>query len=205
MDKMDNVEQENAESSRAKEKNADGRVKNPRLKKIVYSALFLSLAMILPFLTGQMRIFGKALSLMHVPVFLCGMVCGGFWGMLIGFISPTLRSLVFGMPPLFPNAVVMSFELCAYGAVAGFLYYALHGKKGCVFISLIAAMLIGRGVWGLASLVFRSFAGKEFTFYLFLKGAFIDAFVGIILHLIIVPAIVKVLEKANLLLLNEKE
>ena len=66
-------------------------------------------------------------------------------------------------------------------------------------------MLIGRLVWGLASLIFWSFAGKTFTFYLFIKGAFIDAFVGIILHLIIVPAIVKALEKANLLLLNKNE
>ncbi|MBO4594721.1 MAG: ECF transporter S component [Clostridia bacterium] len=198
------IETEKDDKVQAEEKTGktSGRV---RLKKIVYSAVFLSLAMVLPFFTGQMQIFGKSLSLMHVPVFLCGMICGGGWGMLVGFIAPTLRSLIFGMPPLYPNAVVMSFELCAYGAVSGFLYGLLYKKKGGIFISLIAAMLIGRLVWGLASLIFWSFAGKTFTFYLFIKGAFIDAFVGIILHLIIVPAIVKALEKANLLLLNKNE
>ena len=201
---MEEIEKTNevGTESEEKQKTRSGRL---RLKKIVYSAVFLSLAMVLPFFTGQMQIFGKSLSLMHVPVFLCGMVCGGGWGMAVGFIAPTLRSLVFGMPPLYPNAVVMSFELCAYGAVSGFLYGLLYKKKGGVFISLIAAMLIGRLVWGLASLILWSFAGKTFTFYLFVKGAFIDAFVGIILHLLIVPAIVKALEKANLLLLEKKE
>ena len=177
-------------------------MRNSTTLKITYSALFLCLALVLPFFTGQIRILGKMLNLMHVAIFLCGMVCGGFYGGVIGFIAPLLRSITFGMPVLYPNAVGMAFELGAYGLVSGLLYKELFNVKGGIFISLIVSMIVGRIVWGIASLLLYSFMGDAFTFALFIKGAFVDSVVGIVLHLIIVPAIVYVLKKSKLLLID---
>lgn len=89
------------------------------VRKIVYSALFLALAMVLPFLTGQIPEIGAALSPMHIPAILCGFICGWPWGLAVGFISPILRSLIFGMPPMMPKAIGMAFEIATYGAVSG--------------------------------------------------------------------------------------
>ena len=94
--------------------------------KIIYSALCLCLALVLPLFTGQIRILGKMLNLMHIPIFLCGMLCGWKYGGLIGFITPLLRSVIFGMPNLYPNAVGMAFELGIYGLVSGILYKILY-------------------------------------------------------------------------------
>lgn len=171
-------------------------MKKTQTLKVVYSAFFLCLAMILPFFTGQIKILGKMLNLMHVAIFLCGMICGGYYGGIVGFIAPLLRSIIFGMPNLYPNAVAMAFELGAYGLVSGLTYKMLYKVKGAKFISLIVSMLVGRMVWGITSLILWSFIGKFFTFALFIKGAFIDSVVGIVLQLILVPSIIFVLEKA---------
>ena len=177
-------------------------MRNSKTLKITYSALFLCLALVLPFFTGQIRILGKMLNLMHVAIFLCGMVCGGFYGGVIGFIAPLLRSITFGMPVLYPNAVGMAFELGAYGLMSGLLYKALLNVKGGIFISLIASMIVGRIVWGIVTLILYSFMGDAFTFALFIKGAFVDSVVGIVLHLIVVPVIIYILKKSKLLLID---
>ena len=69
-------------------------MKKTQTLKVVYSAFFLCLAMILPFFTGQIKILGKMLNLMHVAIFLCGMICGGYYGGIVGFIAPLLRSII---------------------------------------------------------------------------------------------------------------
>ena len=92
------------------------------LKKITVAAMFLALGLILPFFTGQIPQIGSKLLPMHIPVFLCGLICGWKYGGLVGFILPLLRSALFGMPVFFPSATAMAFELMTYGAVSGFLY-----------------------------------------------------------------------------------
>ncbi|MBQ8164030.1 MAG: ECF transporter S component [Clostridia bacterium] len=178
-------------------------MKNLKLLKITYAAFFLCLALVLPFLTGQIKIFGKMLNLMHVAIFLCGLVCDWKHGLAVGFIAPILRSLLFGMPVLYPNAVAMAFELGMYGFTAGFLYERLYNKRAGVYISLVSAMLAGRAVWGIASAFVWSIMGELFTIVMFVKGAFIDSVVGIVVQLIIIPIIVGVLKKANLLLISK--
>lgn len=167
---------------------------------MVLSAMFMALGLVLPFLTGQIPQIGKMLSPMHIPVLLCGFVCGWQYGLSVGFITPLLRSVTFGIPVLFPSAVGMAFELATYGAVSGKLY-TLFKKKNLISIyaTLIAAMLCGRVVWGLASIVLYGIQGKQFTVNLFLAGAFIKAVPGIILHLILIPTIVYALERSGLL------
>ena len=100
---------------------ADRKTSEKNVRRMVYAALFLALAMVLPFLTGQIPQIGSMLSPMHIPVLLCGFLCGWPWGLAVGFIAPLLRSVLFGMPPMFPGAVAMAFELAVYGCVSGWL------------------------------------------------------------------------------------
>lgn len=97
-------------------------------KKITFAGMFLALALLLPFLTGQIPQIGNALSPMHIPVLLCGFVCGGPLGLVVGFIAPLLRYMLFGMPPIFPTGIAMAFELAIYGLAAGLLYKRLPKK-----------------------------------------------------------------------------
>ena len=94
----------------------------PSVRQLVLAALFLALAFVLPLLTGQVPKVGNMLCPMHFPVLLCGFVLGGPWGLAVGFAAPLLRSVLFGMPPMFPVAISMAFELATYGLVSGLLW-----------------------------------------------------------------------------------
>lgn len=166
-------------------------------RKLVLCALFLALALVLPFLTAQIPQIGGMLLPMHLPVLLCGFVCGGPLGALVGAVAPLLRSAIFGMPPIFPTAVAMAFELAAYGFFVGLFYKLLPKKPGYIFAALALALLLGRAVWGLVQWILVG--GAAFTFEVFLAGAFVNAFPGIILQFILVPLLVLALKKANLL------
>lgn len=166
--------------------------KNDNLLKMILSALFLALAYVLPFLTGQIPEIGSMLCPMHIPVLLCGFVCGWPWGLAVGFIAPLFRSLTLGMPTLFPKALCMAFELAAYGLVAGLMHKILPRKKPFIYISLVVAMLVGRLVWGAAMFVCMGIGGNAFTFSAFAAGAFANAIPGIILQIILIPILVMV-------------
>ncbi len=169
-----------------------------QIRKLTYAALFLALALVLPFLTGQIPQIGSALSPMHIPVLLCGFLVGWPWGLAVGYIAPLLRSVIFGMPVMVPGAVAMAFELAVYGLVSGILYRLLPKKKWSIYVTLIVAMLAGRVVWGIARLIIAGLSGNSFTWALFLAGAFTNAIPGIILHIVLIPVIVMVLERAGL-------
>ena len=171
---------------------------NRKTLRLTYAALCLALAIVLPFLTGQVPQIGQMLSPMHIPVLLCGFLCGWPWGLVIGFIAPPLRSALFGMPAMFPNAVAMAFELAAYGALTGVLYKALPKKPGYVYVTLIAAMIGGRAVWGVVRWILAGVRGTGFTFAAFAAGAVTGSIPGIVLHIVLVPLIVLALEKARL-------
>ncbi len=169
-----------------------------RVRRLTYAGLCLALALVLPFLTGQIPQVGSALCPMHIPVLLCGFLCGWPWGLAVGFIAPLLRSVLFGMPPMIPGAVAMAFELATYGAVAGFLYRKLPKTIPGIYASLLAAMICGRVVWGIARLILAGVQGNGFTFAMFLSGAITTAIPGIIVQLILIPVIVKAMEDAGL-------
>lgn len=169
-----------------------------QVRKMTYAAMYLAIALVLPFITGQIPEIGARLCPMHIPALLCGFLCGWPWGMSVGFIAPLLRGVLFGMPALFPTAVAMAFELAVYGGMAGWLYRVLPKKPAVTYIVLIAAMVAGRLVWGLAHLVIAGLIHSQFTAALFLAGAVTNAVPGILLQLILIPVLVIAMERAGL-------
>lgn len=165
------------------------------IKKLTLSGMFLALAYVMPFLTGQIQQIGNMLCPMHIPVLLCGFFCGAPWGLGIGFIVPILRSFTLGMPIMFPNAFCMAFELATYGFVAGGLYHKLPKKKMNIYVSLICAMVIGRLVWGMMMLVCMGFDFSKFNMNMFLAGAVTNALPGIILQIVLIPVLVIILKR----------
>ena len=169
-----------------------------QVRRMTYSALFLAIAMVLPFITGQIPEIGRMLSPMHIPVLLCGFMCGWPWGIAVGFIAPLLRSVMFGMPAMFPAAVAMAFELAAYWGISGWLRRKLPGDKWLIYPILLISMAAGRIVWGTVRLLLSGLSGTAFTWEMFMIGAFAEALPGIILHIVLIPVLVIVMETAGL-------
>ena len=170
------------------------------LLRLTYSALCLALALVLPFLTGQIPEIGNALCPMHLPVFLCGFVCGPIYGAAVGFIAPLLRFLLFGMPPIFPTGVAMAFELLTYGFLSGLLYRLFQKKFALSYVALILSMIGGRLVWGAVRFILAGFSATKFPFSAFLAGSLLNAIPGIILQIVLIPPLVLALKRARLIL-----
>lgn len=174
-------------------------MKHTSVKKLVLSALFMSIGLVLPFFTGQIPTVGKMLLPMHIPVLLCGLICGWQYGLGVGFVLPLLRSLLFSFPVMYPNAVSMAFELAVYGAVIGHLY--AHSRYQCVkalYKCLLPAMVAGRLVWGAVMIVLMGLGDSVFTWELFLCGALLNALPGIALQLVLIPAVMVLLDRTRL-------
>ena len=170
-----------------------------QLRKLTYSALYMAIALILPFVTGQIPEIGAMLCPMHIPALLCGFMCGWPWGVAVGFISPLLRSVMFGMPAMFPAAIAMAFELAVYGGMAGLLYSRLPRKKWMIYAALLISMIAGRVVWGAVQALLAGLSGNSFTWTLFLTGAVINAIPGIIMQLALIPVLVVTMDKSGLM------
>ena len=170
-----------------------------RLRKLTYSALYMAIALILPFVTGQIPEIGAMLCPMHIPALLCGFMCGWPWGVAVGFISPLLRSVMFGMPAMFPAAIAMAFELAVYGGMAGLLYSRLPRKKWMIYAALLISMIAGRVVWGAVQALLAGLYGNSITWTQFLNGEVINAIPGIIMQLALIPVLVVTMDKAGLM------
>lgn len=169
-------------------------------KNLTLSAMFAAIGFVLPFFTGQIPQIGKMLLPMHIPVFLCGLICGWQYGAVVGFIVPLMRSVVFSVPILFPTAIAMAFELAAYGLVSGLLYE--HSRWRCVialYRAIIAAMIAGRLVWAAVQIILLGISGGHFTWQMFIAGAFLNAIPGIIIQLTLIPAIMVGLNRTGLM------
>ena len=176
------------------------------VQKVTYSALFMAIGLILPFFTGQLQQVGNMLLPMHFPVFLCGLVCGWKYGFVVGLILPVFRSLLFSMPAMYPMAVGMSFELATYGFVAGYLYEKRPWKcLKSLYISLALAMIAGRIIWGMAQIFLLGLGGNVFSWELFIAGALTNAVPGIILQLILIPALMLALRQTRFVSFSKKK
>lgn len=166
-------------------------------RNLVLAGIFLAMALLLPFLTGQIPTIGNMLLPMHLPVLLCGFLCGWPYGLAVGALAPLLRSVIFGMPPLFPTAVAMAFELAAYGAVCGLMMANRPRTVANVLLALVISMLAGRAVWGLVSWALYAVSGSPFGWQVFFAGAFARAVPGILLQLVFVPTVVLLIWRAE--------
>lgn len=168
------------------------------VQTLTTAAMLMALGFVLPFFTGQIPQIGSMLCPMHLPVLLCGFLCGWKYGLAVGFVLPLLRSVTLGAPPMYV-AIAMAFELAAYGFLAGFLY--ARSRWQCVvalYRCLILAMIGGRVVWAAAQAALSGVSGQAFTWQMFLSGAFFTAIPGIILQLVFIPAVMVALDRAGL-------
>ena len=170
-----------------------------QLFNLAFAGVFLALAYVTPFLTGQIPEIGSMLCPMHIPVLLCGFVCGAPYGLIVGLVAPLLRSVTLGMPVLFPTATAMAFELAMYGLMSGLLYKYLPKKKPFIYASLLGSMISGRIIWGAVMFCFMGFDSASFGFAAFWAGAVVNAIPGIIAQLLLIPALIIILEKARLM------
>ena len=162
------------------------KTKTSATRGIVLAALFLALAFVLPMITGHVPQVGNMLCPMHFPILLCGFVLGGPWGLAVGFVAPLLRSVLFGMPPMFPVAISMAF-----------VYRRVQHTLPMMFATLLSAMVAGRLVWGAVRFILAGLTGSSFPFSAFLSGALLTAVPGILAQLILIPLIVNALTKAK--------
>ena len=168
------------------------------IRKLVTAAMLMAVGIVLPFFTGQIPQVGNMLLPMHLPVIVCGLICGRQYGGIVGFMLPLLWYVLFGMPPM-PNGLAMAFELAAYGAISGFLYN--RSRWQCIvslYRSLVIAMIGGRVIWGMVRVVMLGMTGNAFTWQMFMAGAFLNAVPGIILQLVFIPALMVALNKTGI-------
>ncbi len=169
-----------------------------KTKRLILAGLCIALGVVLPLAFHSIANAGSIFLPMHIPVLLCGLVCGWPYGLACGVLTPLLSSIFTGMPPMayLPS---MLCELAVYGLVSGLLMrYIRTGKLILdLYISLIGAMLAGRLVFGLLNaLIFRAGA---YSFAIWTTAAFATALPGIIIQLAIIPVLILSLKKSHLI------
>lgn len=168
------------------------------LRKTLITAICMALCVVLPMAFHTIPNGGTLFSPMHLPVFLCGLVCGWQYGLLCGIFGPVLSSFITGMPGMgyLPTMMV---ELALYGFISGLMINLIHtGKKTAdIYISLLSAMLIGRVITGIVRAFI--FAPGSITLQAWATGYFVSCLPGIIIQLILLPILYHALDRAKLL------
>lgn len=176
---------------------------NNYVKNIVTTGVLIALGLILPIVFHAFSLAGPIFLPMHIPILLGGFLLPPSSLVLIGIALPLLSGILTGMPPLFPTAVQMMFELSVYGVVISLMYNRYH--RG-IYPALLIAMLAGRLAAGAVSFILLTqFMAKTFSMQMYLTGAVITAFPGILVQIIIIPIMIKLLENANLLVNRKGE
>ena len=167
---------------------------NSITKKLVSCALCIALGVLLPIAFHVIPNAGSVFLPMHIPVLICGLFCGAPYGLACGIITPFISSVMTGMPPamMLPKMII---ELGVYGLVAGLCtqYIPQKNEMTKLYMSLIIAMLAGRIVNGFVSTFILSTQG--YTLSVFMTASFITCLPGIIIQLIVVPILVRILNK----------
>lgn len=168
-----------------------------RVKKLIITALCIALCIVLPMAFHTIPNAGNIFTPMHIPVLLCGLTVGAPYGLLCGLTGPLLSSILTSMPPaaVLPS---MMLECAVYGTVTGLCIRRVHTKStyADLYISMIAALLLGRIVGGIAkALIFNV---GDYGAVMWITGYFITCLPGLLLQLLMIPSIVFALLKAGL-------
>ncbi len=176
------------------------------IKNLTLSAMFLAMGIVLPFFIGQIPQIGSMLLPMHIPVFLCALICGWRYGVPIAVILPILRSVLFGRPNMYPEAIAIAFEMAAYAFVAGFLYS--HSRWQCIkalYKCLFTSMIVGRIIRGVVQLTLLGINGAVFTFKTFFFGVVLYGIPGIVLQLVLIPTIMVICHRTKMVRFKRKK
>ncbi len=171
-------------------------MKHIYIKKLVIAAMMLALCLLLPFLTGQIREIGRMLAPMHLPVLICGFVCGPFWGMAVGLAAAPLRSMMFSMPAV-PECFFMAAELAVYGLMSGLFYRIFPKKLPFYYLSLLISMVSGRMIYGILHFAVAGIRGEAYLFETFLAATVLGSVPGMILQIVLIPLILAGLKRAG--------
>lgn len=165
----------------------------PRSQFITHTALFLALAVLLPIGFHQLGASGRIFLPMHIPPLLAGFLLGPVSGVIVGVLAPALSYLLTGMPPTYA-VPLMSLELPMYGLVAGMAYKRLNLN---IYISLIAAMLVGRIMFGLGLFGLGLFIDLPYSAAKFFStgGAIVSGLPGIAVQIVVIPVLVAALKR----------
>ena len=166
-----------------------------KTRTLVFAGLFALLGVLLPTVTSHaVGLPGNILLPMHIPVLTCGLVCGPWYGLACGILSPTLSSLLTGMPMAYPNLPLMICELGIYGFVSGLLFRRV---KLPLLASLPLAMVSGRVAYGLALAALVGITGTAVKASS-VSAAVITGLPGIAIQLVLIPTVYALLVRAGL-------
>ena len=164
-----------------------------KTKNMVIGGLLLAIGLILPSVFHFTNISGKIFLPMHIPVLIGGFLLPPSLAIILGFITPLLSSLLTGMPPIFPMAVIMAFELAFYGFSASVFYKKM---KLPTIVSLILSMIVGRIIAGLTVFVLGSLFAIDFAPPLaFIIGGVTTGIPGIIIQIVLIPSVIYLIER----------
>ena len=168
------------------------------LNRSIITALCVALCVVLPMALHAVPKGGVLFSPMHLPVLLCGLVCGAPFGLICGILGPFVSSMLTSMPA-FGYMPIMMIELGLYGLISGLVMQFLRSGKLVVdlYAALIIAMLGGRVITGILRALI--FAGGSYSWSAWATGYFVSCLPGIIIQLILLPTIYAALERARLL------
>ena len=171
--------------------------KQSTVKQLCLCALMIALCVIIPLFFHAIGL-GGAMSPMHLPVLLCGLLCGPWYGLACGLLGPLLCSLATGMPDGV-RLLCMLPELAAYGLASGLLMRLIHTKHTLadIYLSMLPAMLLGRILAGLTKALVLLSSAKGYSLALWASAYFVETLPGTVLQLVLLPILVLALMKAR--------
>ncbi|MBR2460493.1 MAG: ECF transporter S component [Clostridia bacterium] len=166
--------------------------------KLTYAAMLASIAVLFPqlfHLTGIPNA-GQILLPMHIPVLICGLWLGPYYGGAVGALAPFLSCLLTQMPTV-ARMPFMVIELAAYGVICGVLYKGvrLDRFRFGIYPALIGGMLGGRVMYALALTVATYLLKLEAGTAIAVVSATVTGIVGITVQIVFVPLLVFSLER----------
>lgn len=172
--------------------------KMSNVKKSIITAVCIALCYVIPLMFHGIQNAGSIFCPMHIPVFICGLICGWQYGLLCGIAGPALSSALSSMPPvaILPSMMV---ELAVYGTVAGLMMKLVRTKStyADLYISLIVAIVCGRVLAGLAKALI--FARGSYSMSAWIAGSVVTSWPGTVIQLVFIPTIVFALMKSHLI------